>query len=215
MKAIIIGATGLVGNHILLRLLDMEDIEQVLIFVRRSSGILHPKLIERVVDFERIDKWHGEIRGEVLFSALGTTLKAAGSKAAQYHVDYDYQLQVAQAAAKNGVMRYVLISSVNADAKSAFFYLKMKGELEEAVKILNFKSISILRPGPLKGMRSKNRISEVISVKLIELMPKILVTSSMRPVSAEKVAIKSIICGLNSSAGLHFIEPEMILREKC
>lgn len=215
MKAIIIGATGLVGNHILLRLLDREEIEQVLIFVRRSSGILHPKLVERVVDFERIDNWQVDIRGDVLFSALGTTLKAAGSKAAQYRVDYEYQLQVAQAAEKNGVTRYVLISSVNADAKSAFFYLKMKGELEEAVRVLNFKSISILRPGPLKGLRNKNRLSEVISVKLLELMPRILVKSSMRPVSAEKVAIKSIICGLSSSSGLQFIGPEVIFRGNC
>ena len=210
MKAIIIGATGLVGNHILRRLLDREDIRQVLIFVRHSSGILHPKLIERVVDFERIDKWHDEIRGDILFSALGTTLKAAGSKAAQYRIDYDYQFTVAQAAAKNGVSRYVLISSVNADAQSAFFYLKMKGELEEAVKALNFKSISILRPGPLKGLRKKNRLSEVISVKLLELMPEILVRPGMKPVSAEKVANKSINCGLSSNSGLFIIGPEAI-----
>lgn len=210
MKAIIIGATGLVGNHILRRLLDREDIRQVLIFVRHSSGILHPKLIEKVVDFERIDKWHDEIRGDILFSALGTTLKAAGSKAAQYRIDYDYQFNVAQAAAKNGVSRYVLISSVNADAQSAFFYLKMKGELEEAVKALNFKSISILRPGPLKGLRKKNRLSEVISVKLLELMPEILVRPGMKPVSAEKVANKSINCGLSSNSGLFIIGPEAI-----
>lgn len=210
MKAIIIGATGLVENHILRRLLDREDIRQVLIFVRHSSGILHPKLIEKVVDFERIDKWHDEIRGDILFSALGTTLKAAGSKAAQYRIDYDYQFNVAQAAAKNGVSRYVLISSVNADAQSAFFYLKMKGELEEAVKALNFKSISILRPGPLKGLRKKNRLSEVISVKLLELMPEILVRPGMKPVSAEKVANKSINCGLSSNSGLFIIGPEAI-----
>lgn len=215
MKAIIIGATGLVGNHILLRLLENKDIKQVLIFVRHSTGILHPKLLEKVVDFERIDKWQDEIKGDILFSALGTTLKAAGSKMAQYRVDHDYQLQIAQAAAMNGVTRYVLISSVNADAKSAFFYLKMKGELEEAVERLDFKSISILRPGPLKGLRGKPRLREVISVKLLEIMPQMLVKPGMKPVTAEKVAIKSISCGLGSFLGINFIEPEEILKLEC
>lgn len=215
MKAILLGATGLVGNHILLRLLDTKDIQQVLVFVRHPTGLLNPKLIERVVDFENIDQWQDEIRGDILFSALGTTLKAAGSKAAQYRVDHDYQLHVAQTAAQNGVSRYVLISSVNADTQSAFFYLKMKGELEEAVKALNFKSISILRPGPLKGVRRKKRLSEVISVKVLELMPKILVRPGMKPVNAEKVANKSINCGISSISGQHIIGPEEILETDC
>lgn len=211
MKAIVVGATGLVGKAITEKLIADSSISSIEIFVRRNTGLVNPKLTETLIDFDNLEQWKADIKGDVLFSALGTTLKAAGSKEAQYKVDYHYQLKIAEAAASNGVKSYVLISSVNADAKSQFFYLRMKGELEEKVSTLDFPSVHILRPGPLKGNRETSRLNEVISTKFLDLMPKVLVTAGMRPVEGEKVAAVAIISGLSFEKGIHIVGPKNIL----
>lgn len=207
MKAIVIGATGLVGKSITEQLLKLPEIREVRVFSRRSSGIQHSKLRERIVDFDNINGWKNEIRGDILFSALGTTLKAAGSKEAQFRVDHDYQLEVAKSAVHNGVAKYVLISSVNASKSSPFFYLKMKGELEEKVMTLGFSSVCILRPGPLRGHREKPRLSEQISTRLLSILP---VSAGMKPVDGSQVARVAIDCGLKQK-GMHILEAKEIL----
>lgn len=209
MKAIVIGATGLVGRSIITQLLLKPEISLVQIFARRSTGIKHSKLIEHVVDFEKVNDWKAEVKGDVLFSALGTTLKTVGTKEAQYRIDYDYQLMVALAAASNGVSNYVLISSVNSSSKSPFFYLKMKGELDDKVSTLPFKSISILRPGPLKGNREKPRLMEEVSTAILSKLP---VGAGMKPVDGDQVAKVAIDCGLKGKAGVSVIEAKAILR---
>lgn len=212
MKAIVIGATGLVGKSVTEKLLVNDSIDSVQIFVRRPTGLLHNKLVETIIDFDKIDSWKSDLQGDVLISALGTTLKAAGSKEAQFKVDYEYQLQVAKAAAENGVKTYVLISSVNSDPKSPFFYLKMKGQLEEKISLLSFQSIHILRPGPLKGHRETSRLSEVISTKFLDLMPKVLVSAGMRPVAGDRVAEVAVNAGLSAEKGIHIHGPKIILK---
>lgn len=212
MKAIVIGATGLVGKSVTEKLLGNASIDSVQIFVRRSTGLVHTKLIETIIDFDKFDSWKSDLKGDVLFSALGTTLKAAGSKEAQFKVDHDYQLQVAKAAAENGVKTYVLISSVNADAKSPFFYLKMKGQLEEKISLLVFQAVHILRPGPLKGHRETSRLNEVLSTKFLDLMPKVLVSAGMRPVAGERVAEVAVNAGLSDEKGIHIHGAKIILQ---
>lgn len=210
MKALVIGSTGLVGKEITNLLLNDHEVHT---FSRRSSGITHPNLHEHLVDFDKIGEWKHLLKGDVLFSALGTTLKTVGSKSAQYKIDHDYQLEVATAAALNGVASYSLISSVNADSSSMFFYLRMKGELEDKVSKLSFKSINILRPGPLKGFREKERLGEVVSTKVLDLLPDVLVTPGIRPVAAFKVAKKSVNAGLAQINGVRIIGPKEILSE--
>lgn len=209
MEANLIGATGLVGHHIVLKLLDSAEFHKVNVFTRKPTGLSHPKLQEFVVDFDD-SSWSAQITGDVLFSALGTTLKAAGSKESQYKVDHDYQYKVAMAAALNHVKTYVLVSSVNADSHSKFFYLKMKGELESKIKKLPFKSIYFLRPGPLRGLRSKRRMSEIIILKLLDLVPDFMITDSMRSVEASQVAARCIQMSLVSESGIHVIGPRDI-----
>lgn len=208
MKAIVIGATGLVGKSIIRQLLEKNDITEVLIFARRSTNIPHPKLKEEIVNFEEINSWKEKVKGDVLFSALGTTLKTVGTKEAQYRIDHDYQFMVALAAASNKVSNYVLISSVNASSKSPFFYLKMKGELEDKINTLSFKSISILRPGPLKGHREKPRLMEEVSTAILSKLP---VGAGMKPVDADLVAKVAIDCGLKGKAGTTVVEAKAIL----
>lgn len=143
MQAIILGATGATGKDLLELLLQDVTIKHVLIFVRRKTNVAHPKLTEHVIDFEKIDLSKHLIKGDVLFSCLGTTLKVAGSKQAQWKIDFDYQYLFAGAAKENNVNTYVLVSALGASSKSKLFYPKMKGELEDAVKKLNFTSLNI------------------------------------------------------------------------
>ena len=213
MIAVVIGATGLVGKNIVSETLRNDHFSEVKVFVRRSMKMSHPKLKEFVIDFDSIDQWKDEISGDVLFSALGTTLKAAGSKAAQYKVDHDYQLHFAELAARNGMKTYVLISSVNASSTSSFFYLKMKGELEEQVKKLGFNSVSILRPGPLKGDREESRLGEIISVGILSKLTSVINAPNLRPVGGEHVARISVEAALLQRPGNKILEPKEILQD--
>ncbi len=207
MKAIIIGATGLVGGGLTKLLAEHSLVTQVEVFTRRDLGMTHPKVKVHLVDFEKVDLWKDKLKGDVLFSALGTTLKAAGSKEKQYLVDHDYQLKVSESAALNGVKTYVLISSVNADPKSPFFYLRMKGELENKIASIPFHSINILRPGPLKGEREGVRIKEVLTNKLLDLFPQTLLKPGLRPIDALKVSQVALRAGLRAEPGIHVIGP--------
>ncbi|NND33981.1 MAG: NAD(P)H-binding protein [Saprospiraceae bacterium] len=171
--AIIIGATGLIGKNLLQQLLQDEDYSIIKIFVRRPTGIQHKKLREMVIDFEKIEEVKDKIEGDVLFSCLGTTLKQAGSKQAQYQVDYTYQYQFAKLSSENGVHDYLLVSSTSANAKSFFFYSRIKGALEDAVRKLSFKRIIILQPSVLAGERDKDRTGEKWGAAIINTLGKI------------------------------------------
>ena len=185
--AIVIGATGLVGTELVKQLLADDRFRAVIILARRSTG-RHEKLEEHLVDFDQPDSWKHLVRGNVLFSALGTTLKQAGSKQAQYKIDYHYQYHVAAAAASNGVPVYVLVSSAMANETSRIFYTRMKGELERDVKKLGFRHLHILQPGMLAGSRQKKRTGEVIGLAALKLLNAVGIARSQKPVDAGIVA---------------------------
>lgn len=168
--ALIIGATGLVGSNLLKQLLLDNDFSSVKIFVRRATGITHPKLKEFIIDFDKLELSKGDITGDVLFSCMGTTLKQAGSKEAQYKVDFTYQYEFAKLAAENGVADYLLISAASSSSKSKIFYSRIKGELEDAIKQLTFSRISILQPSVLAGERSEKRIGEKWGAGIINML---------------------------------------------
>jgi nucleoside-diphosphate-sugar epimerase len=211
MQAIVIGATGPVGRNIVEILLKDPSFTQVLVFVRRSSGFIHPKLREHIVNFELINEWSELIKGDILFSALGTTIKQAKSKDVQFQIDHNYQLNVATKASQNGISHLVLISSVVASSSSRIFYLRMKGELEDKISKLSFKSISILRPGPLKGHREKERLGDTVSAKIIGLLPELLVPMSLKFIEGKRVAQLAVIASKDQRPGNHILGPHEIL----
>lgn len=190
--ALVIGATGLVGSKLVDFLLEDGPFDQVVVFVRRSTNLKNPKLVEHLIDFDRYDSWKHMVKGDVLFSCLGTTLKKAGSEEAQYRVDHTYQLQFAKAAEENGVQNYVLISSAGADSESRNFYLTMKGQLENDVKELNFEQIAIIRPGLLKGEREESRSGEKAAEIVLRFLNGIGLFRKYRPVPASTVALALI-----------------------
>lgn len=187
--AIIIGATGLVGSKLLQQLLADKDFATVKIFVRRTTGINHPKLAEHIIDFDEFVGVRSQVTGDVLFSCLGTTLKQAGSKDKQFKVDFTYQYEFAQAASENGIQAYVLVSSASADADSMIFYTKIKGQLEDAIKKLDFDKTIIIQPSVLEGDRDNERMGEKISASIINGLGKILpFLKKYRSISGEQVA---------------------------
>ena len=211
MKALVIGATGAVGSCIVRDLLANDAYHEVHSFVRRPSGMHHEKLIEHVVDFDVMYDWAKDLTGDVLFSAMGTSLKAAGSKDKQWRVDYDYQYNVARMAAYNGVPTYCLVSSVGANPDSSFFYLSMKGFLEEAVKSLDFKRVIIAQPATL--IKPQPRKREVVSHKVLGLLNTIGLAKSQHPIPVNQVAQALVNASLQlKGEGLHVLTNYSMLK---
>jgi len=200
LTANVIGATGLVGKALVQQLLNDERFEKVRIFVRRETGLKHPKLEQLIVDFGRSETWEKQLTGDVLFSALGTTLKQAGSKEKQWEIDYTFNLNFATKAKENGIENYVLVSSVGANAKSSLFYTKMKGELDEAVSKIGFRNLVILRPASLTGPRENRRLAEEISVPILNILTRFMM-KDYRPISDETVAKAMINATLRNTGG--------------
>lgn len=200
--ALVIGATGLVGFQLVKQLVEDKSFSRVVVFTRRSTGLANPKLEEKLIDFDHPEQWQHLVKGDVLFSALGTTLAKAGSKKAQYKVDHGFQFQFAAAAARNAVPSYVLVSSAGASPKSRAFYLRMKGELERDVKGLLFKSLILIKPGPLCGVRPEKRLGETIGVAVIGFFNRLGLFSKYRPIGGGEVARAMIRAYNQASPGV-------------
>ena len=173
MHALVLGATGATGQELVNLLLNDSYFSKVSVFVRRPMIIKHEKLIVHKIDFSRLNNYKDLVNGDVFFSALGTTMKDAGSKKHQYLVDYTYQYEFAKIASENRVSHYSLVSSIGANEKSYFFYPRIKGDLEESVKCLNFKKIHIFQPPSLIRQPDLIRDGEKISLKILNILNKI------------------------------------------
>ncbi|MFL2566899.1 MAG: NAD(P)H-binding protein [Schleiferiaceae bacterium] len=189
----VLGATGATGKEIINLLLDDDKYSKVSIFVRRKPNIEHNKLMVYEIDFSKLSSYQDLINGDVLFSALGTTRKEAGSLKQQYLVDYTYQYEFAKMASDNGVNNYSLVSSTGANEKSFFFYPKIKGKLEESVKKLEFKKIQIFQPPMLIRQPELMRSSEKKGIKLLERINGIGLMKSQKPLLVSILARKMII----------------------
>ena len=200
MKALIIGATGATGKDLLSQLLADDTYAEVHCFVRKPLALTHPKLHAHVVDFDTPEAWADLLHGDVAFSCLGTTLAVAGSKDAQWRVDYDYQYAFAEHCKNNGVPTFVLVSAAGAKAQSKLFYNRMKGALEEAVKKLNFPRLLIFQPSILIRSNS-DRSGENFTVKAFKFLNKLGILKRYRPMPTEILAEKMLSAVYNSPKG--------------
>jgi uncharacterized protein YbjT (DUF2867 family) len=186
---------------LLVQLLDHPEFEKVRIFVRRATGIVHPKLEEQIIDFDQTESWKPLVTGDVLFSTLGTTIKTAKTKGNQYQVDFTYQFEFAKAAAENGVPVYLLVSSMGANPKSSVFYSRIKGELEDAVAKLPFQKLFIIRPSILDGDRQEKRAGEKFGLILSRFVTRFIL-KVYKPTPVDLLASKMIRLSLQKVPGI-------------
>jgi uncharacterized protein YbjT (DUF2867 family) len=205
MKAFIIGATGATGKDLLNVLLQHPDYSEVTIFARRTSGIVHPKLKEVLTDFDKPEDVSELIKGNVWFSCLGTTLKAAGSKEQQWKIDFDIPAKFAAIAKQNGVRTTVLLSAYGASPTSKVFYSKMKGELEEYIDELSFKQYIIFRPGLLLR-KDTDRFGERISGSILNFVNSIGLLKKFKPMPTSVLAEKLAKAPTVFPEGKHIVE---------
>ena len=199
--AVVIGATGLIGAELVKNLLASNDIEKVITLSRKPLKQQSEKLESHVVDFEHLDDSKAFIQGDVFFSCLGTTKKQVGSISAQKQVDFVYQLQAAKIAAENGIPHYCLVSSSGANANSSSAYLRMKGELEDAVQQLGFKRLTIFKPSLLLGQRHHSRLGEELGAKILPTLCRLPGLKKYRPIQGSQVARKMLEVSLEDATG--------------
>jgi len=158
--AIVFGATGLTGGNLLDELIAHDAYDKIIVFSRRKSQAAHPKVREIGFDTGNIEAIKEEIRGDDLFCCLGTTIKKAGSKEAFRHIDLETPSKIASIASSNGVKQFLVISSIGAALGSPNFYLRTKGQMEEAIQKNSFEAVAILRPSMIIGKRKEFRFAE-------------------------------------------------------
>jgi len=179
----------LIDVHFLDFLLNDAGFETVRILIRRPLDISHPKLEKKLVDFTDLESFRLALEGtDVIFCCIGTTMKKMkGDKAAYRKIDYNIAVHAAQLGKANGCEKFALVSAVGADSKSRNFYLKLKGEIEEAVHATGIESVYILRPSLLMGNRKEFRAGEKFATWLMPLFA-FLLPARYKPVKASEVA---------------------------
>lgn len=182
--ALIAGASGLIGRHCLNLLLAADDrYERVISIGRRALPLEHPRLEQRVVDFDNLEKEQLRLIADDVFCCLGTTIRQAGSEAAFYKVDYTYVVTLAAVLSANFASQFLVVSSLGADADARVFYTRVKGEMEVAVKQTTFRAVHIFQPALLLGARPNPRIGERIVAAVLAVVNPLLV-GPLRPYRA-------------------------------
>jgi uncharacterized protein YbjT (DUF2867 family) len=212
--ALVAGASGLVGGHVLRRLLEDKEYERVTSFGRHDLPLTAKKLAQRVVDFDRVAEVGDFPRVHDVFCCLGTTIRQAGSREAFRKVDFTYVVELARVALRHRASQFLLVTALGADAGSRVFYSRVKGEVEEAVRRLQFEGIHIFRPSLLLGHRTASRPGERAAAFLSPLVSWAMVgpLRRYRPVRADAVARAMVRIAREARRGAHVYESAEIAR---
>ncbi|MCC5908802.1 MAG: NAD(P)H-binding protein [Balneolaceae bacterium] len=194
--ATLIGATGLIGSRLLVKLQEDDYVGSVRVLSHRPVELSGPKTNVQVIDFSNLEQFRSAINGsDAVFCTVGTTQrKVDGDEEAYRKVDYDIPVNAAKFCAETGCPRFLLVSSVGADSSSGSFYLKLKGEVEDEVKDSGVPSVSIFRPSILLGERNESRPGETIG-KIVMNTFSFLLPSRMKPIDADDVAAAMVWAG--------------------
>lgn len=210
--ALIIGTTGLVGRHCLDELLNNPAYAKVVSLGRRKLDITHDKLDQHIVDFDKLATFRHLVRCHDIYICLGTTMAKAGSKEVFYKVDHDYVINTALTAKELGADQCLLVSALNADEDSVFFYNQVKGAVEKDIENMEFWSTHIFRPSILLGARDEDRLLEDIAKKIGKGMAAVFGNSlkKYRPTEAEHLAIAMNKVAQRIIPGLHYYNSNQI-----
>ena len=209
MRLLVVGASGLVGSHVLRLALADDRIDQVIAPVRRALPE-HSKLLAPVVDFEVLPEEAPWWTADAVVCALGTTLRTAGSREAFYRVDHDYPLAAARLAHKHGTPTFVLNSAIGADIASHFFYNRVKGEVERDLAALGFRSLTYVRPGLIGGNRQEFRAGERLASFFLRLLGPAL-PRRWRINPAERIAAAMVGAAVTGASGVHIVASEALI----
>jgi len=198
--AAVIGATGLVGNLVLEQLLINPNYSTVTAITRRPLEKRHPKLSNKVVDFDKLKESLVDLNAHDAFCCLGTTIKTAGSREAFRQVDFEYAAAFANACKAAGCQHFLLVSAIGANFNSYIFYNRVKGELERALGVIGFPVLSIFQPSLLLGDRKEHRLGEQLAARFSSLMSMVSVgpLKPFHPVKAEMLAKAMLKCALET-----------------
>lgn len=204
-SAIIFGATGLIGGHLLRQLLDNPVYGKVIAVVRRDIDFKHPKFHQHIADLQSLQAISPELIGDDVFCCLGTTRKKTPDLTDYYQVDHDYPVAAATTTKEMGATTFCLVSAVGADPNSSNFYLRMKGEAERDIRAVGFESLHLFRPSLLTGKRHERRLVEALSEKVLWAINPLLMGSLKRyrsiPAASVATAMNSI--AQRGSKGAH------------
>ncbi|GAB3763790.1 oxidoreductase [Spirosoma pomorum] len=205
--ALVIGATGLVGNLLTHQLVDSPIYDKVKVLVRKSLPWQHPRLQEVQFDF---DHPNGLVtQADDIFCCLGTTIKKAGSQEAFKKVDYQYPLDIARLGLANGARQFAIVTAMGADSKSMFFYNRVKGDVERDLAALNYPTLLIFRPSLLMGNRRQedSRLGERVAEKVMSFLNPVI-PGRFKGVQASKVAKAMLTTTQQGLVGKHIFESD-------
>jgi uncharacterized protein YbjT (DUF2867 family) len=203
--ALVVGATGLIGDHLTHRLVESPFYANVKVLVRKSLTWQHPRLQEVLFDFNHPN---GLVtKADDIFCCLGTTIKKAGSQTAFRQVDYQYPMDIARLGLANGAKQFAIVTSMGADSKSAFFYNRVKGDVERDLTALNYPALLIFRPSLLLGNRSESRLGERVASGFMRLFSP-LIPAKYKGIEATTVADAMIATAQQGFSGKHVFESD-------
>ncbi|MEN4951597.1 NAD(P)H-binding protein [Stenotrophomonas sp. TWI819] len=204
MKVMLVGATGLVGSHVLRQLLEDPRCDAVVAPTRRPVGITDPALVNPVVDFAQLRAEADWWAVDAVICALGTTIKQAGSKEAFARVDHDAPLAVARLARAQGAHAFALNSAMGADPGSRIFYNQVKGRLEQDLRELGYPSLTLVRPGLIGGERAERRTGEHLASLVLGALGPVL-PRAWRINPAELIAAALVEAALAPRPGVNVV----------
>lgn len=214
--AVVIGASGLIGSHLVEQMLQDGYYDSVRILVRRKLPFSHLKLQQEIVNFDDPDDFKNKFgKGDSIFCCVGTTLKKVkGDIKAYEKIDVDIPATAARIGIEKGFRKYLVISSVGANPNSKNFYLGLKGKMENSLKEFSYDTISIFRPGQLLGERNEYRRGEKILQATTKFMSHLLFGSLKKyhSIAAKDVAKAMIAESKKAERGIHILEYDEMMQ---
>ncbi|MCF6095026.1 NAD-dependent epimerase/dehydratase family protein [Microaerobacter geothermalis] len=212
--ALVLGATGLIGSELVKILIQQNKYEKIHLLVRRSIGVNHSTCEEHVIDFDHLDEYSHLFHVTDVFCCLGTTIKTAKSKEAFRKVDYVYPVEAAKLSKQFHVDKFLIVTAMGSNPKSPIFYNRVKGEVEETLRMLKLRSLHIFRPSLLLGDRKEFRLGEKLMGMVSHLLNVILV-GPLRPyraIEANKVALAMAASANTNKTGVNIYPSHEIER---
>lgn len=208
-SAIVAGASGLIGSSLYKMLLEAPQYDRVHILVRKKMDVNHPKLVQHVVDFEKLQEQPFDFKVDDAFCTLGTTIAKAGSKTAFIRVDHDYVISFAEMSLAAGASGFYLVSSMGANPASNIFYNKVKGLVEEDLKMLGFPRLGLFRPSLLLGPRSEKRTGEKFASWMMTALD-FMIPAKYKAIHVDQVARRMVESASRSEKEIFIFESDKL-----